>query len=171
MFPLLALFLGLGPYSAASNFSVDLMGVADTRTSTWGNAAAYTWNMPFHPPAGYRVRILRLRGDLVAWPKVLPGGTPAPAGMVSGVLLAFATTAPGGSSRCDYCSDGCMLYIQDALGALPVRAAYDQDTSAGGLLEPDNILNVTVSSWLNVTGKYIHLEPTFVVTYRFEPAQ
>jgi hypothetical protein len=38
-------------------------------------------------------------------------------------------------------------------------------------LEPDNKLLVTVASWLNTTGKPVHIEPTFTVVYRWEEIQ
>ena len=156
------------PCSASGNFSVDLLGTADTRPSTWGMAGVQTWPVTFKPPTGYRVRILTLKGDLVAWPKVLPGDTPVPVGMTAGVLLGYQNTSPQGSSQCDWCADNTMLYIQSGVSREPVRAPYEYDVRAGGLLEPDNVLVVVVASWLNVTGKPIHMEPTFTVTFRYE---
>lgn len=121
----------------------------------------------FQPPNGYRVRILRLRGDLVSWPKVLPGDTPVTPGQYAGVLLGFQTTSPGGSGQCDYCADNTMLYIQDAISTEPHRAPFDY-TNVDMLLNPDNELLVKIASWLNTTGKPIHVEATFTVTYRYE---
>ena len=156
------------PCSASGNFSVDLLGAADTRPSTWGNAAVQTWPVTFKPPAGYRVRILTLKGDLVAWPKVLPGDPPVPDGMTAGVLLGYQTTAAEGSTQCSPCADNTMLYIQSGLSREPIRSSYEYDVRAGGLLEPDNVMVVVVASWLNATGKPIHVEPTFTVTFRYE---
>ena len=34
----------------------------------------------FQPPPGYRVRIISLDGDLIAWPKVMPGNPPVASG-------------------------------------------------------------------------------------------
>jgi len=158
----------LGPHSASSNFSADLYGPVDTRVACWGNAEAWTFVMTFKPPEGYRVRILRLRGDLVSWPRVLKGETPVAPGSYAGVLLGFFSTGPGTSERCDYCSDNHMLYIQDALSEKPVRTPFDMDTTIGGLLAADHKLNIKIAAWLNTTGYPIHLEPTFTVEYRFE---
>jgi hypothetical protein len=157
----------LGPYSSSANYSVDLLGPVDTRPGCWGNADSYTWSMTFHPPAGYRVRILALHGDLVAWPKVLPGNTPVAPGLYSGVLVAFGTSAPAGSAQCDYCDDPTMLYLQDGLDIHPIRVPFDR-TDLSALLATDNNLLIKVSSWLNTTGYYIHMEPTFTVHYQYE---
>ena len=158
-------------FAASSNFSVDLMGAPDTRPSTWGDAGAQTWKLTFKPPAGQRTRVLHIAGDLLAWPKVLPGDAPVPPSTTSGVLLSFQTTAPGGSVRCDWCADNTMLYLQEAVMDRPGRFSYDSDTRAAGLLEADNQLVIVVATFLNTTGKYIHIEPTFTVTYQFEPKQ
>jgi hypothetical protein len=53
-------------------------------------------------------------------------------------------------------------------GSEPLRASFDREVSVNGLLESDNVLVIKVASWLNVTGKPIHMEPTFNVTYQFE---
>jgi hypothetical protein len=39
-----------------------------------------------------------------------------------------------------------------------------------GMLESGNKLYVKVSQWMNTTGVPIHMEPTFTVVFRFEPA-
>jgi hypothetical protein len=154
--------------SSTSNFSADLLGGLDTRPSTWGAVDVATWTITYRPPPGSRVRILHVRGDLVAWPKVLPGETPVPEGRYAGVLLGLGRTMGENTAPCDWCEDSAMLYIQAGLDSHPVRAAFNDDVAAG-LLAADNKLVVTVAAWLNTTGKPIHVEPTFVVTYRFEP--
>ena len=158
----------LGPYSSSTNFAGDLYGTLDLRAGCWGFTDSMEWAVTFHPPAGYRVRILGLAGDLIAWPKVLPGNPPVPGGVYAGVLLAFHTSAPGGSANCDYCDDSTMVYVQDGLESNPIRAPFDRIVSA--LLESDNQLLVKVASWLNTTGYPIHMEPTFTVKYQYEPA-
>ena len=164
----LASLFGQETFSASANFSADLMGPADTREGTYGNAEAVNWRMTFRPPAGYRVRIVELRGDLIAWPRVLSGEAPVPDGAYAGVLLGFQTTSSQNSGRCDYCADNTMLYIQVGLDAHPVRAPFSEKILSGNLLESDNVLVIGVASWLNTTGRKIHIEPTFTVTYRFE---
>ena len=159
----------LGPYSSSSNFSANLFGSLDTRDGCWGFAEATEWPITFKPPAGYRVRILSPRGDLVAWPQVLPGEPAAGRGRYAGVLLGFRTTDPEGSIRCDYCADNTMLYVQAALDDRPTRASFHDDVTVGGLLGADHRLMVKVSAWLNTIERPIHVEPTFTVTYHFEP--
>ena len=66
-----------------------------------------------------------------------------------------------------YFVDNCFLYLQIATGGLPVRAPFDDDVSAGGLLD-DNTLYVKVAVWLNDTGLPVHMEPTMVIVYRLE---
>lgn len=150
-------------YSAATNFTVDILGEPDTRPDTWGTAGYSVKAITFTPPPGHRVRILRVYGDLLFWPmgKVEQG-------KFAGVLLGLQTTAPEGSVRMDWAADNTMLYIQDATGGGPRRSAFDYDVSVGGLLQPDHKLLVKMAVWLNDTGLPIHIEPSFVMVYRFE---
>jgi hypothetical protein len=158
------------PFSSAANFSADLLGPIDTRGACcWGNADFTEWSITFRPPAGYRVRILALHGDLVAWPRVLPGQPAVPPGSYAGVLLAFRSSAQPHSDNCDLCDDPTMLYLQGATHSEPTRVPFDQ-TDLSALLEPDNKLIVRVASWPNTTGYPIHIEPTFTVRYRYERA-
>jgi hypothetical protein len=158
----------LGPYSSSGNFAGDLYGSPDLRAGCWGFTDSTEWAITFHPPAGYRVRILGLTGDLIAWPKVMPGNPPVASGVYAGVLLAFHTSAPGGSVNCDFCDDSTMVYVQNGLDSHAIRAPFDRSLFA--LLESDNQLLVKVASWLNTTGYPIHMEPTFTVRYQYEPA-
>ena len=59
----------LGPFSTALNFAVDLAGIPDTRPGTWGNAGFAQNLVTFSPPAGYLVRVLRVYGDFIGFPK------------------------------------------------------------------------------------------------------
>lgn len=155
-------------HQVANNFAVDLLGVKDTRQGTWGYAGATTWNVVFNPPAGFRVRILRVSGDLVAWPRVLPGEKAIPQGHYAGVLIGLQTTAPEGSQLCTPCADNTFLYRQVGIDAEPGRIAFDVDVSVGGLLGADNTAVVKVANWLD-TERTIHIEPTINWTFRFEP--
>jgi len=164
--PLLAAALISHPVRFAStNFSTDIAGEADTRPGTWGTAGASEWKITFSPPAGHRVKILRVYGDVVAWAK-----GKAPAGSYSGLLFGLQTTAPEGSRYADLAADNCFLYLQDVVAAegkrLPFDVRFDDVT-----LEPDNVLVVKVAAWLNDTGLPIHIEPTFVLVYRFVPSR
>ena len=150
-------------HSAATNFTVDLLGSPDDRPDTWGTAGSTVKVIKFKPPAGYRVRILRVYGDLLLWPI-----GQVPPGRFAGVLFGLQTTAPEGSVRMDWGADNTMLYLQDATSGEVRRAAFDHDVSIGGLLQPDNMLFAKMAVWLNNTSLPIHIEPSFVMVYRFE---
>lgn len=158
-----------GPFSSATNYTVDLAGSPDTRAATWGSVGYQTWRIPFHPPTGYRVRILSITGDLTAWAH---GVTPP--GSSVGVLWGLQTTGAMehglDSKRVDYSSDGTMLYVQGALSSQPlVRSVTNMDVSAGGLLDADNVLVCKVAIFLSDLGMpSIHLEPTWTMKYRWE---
>ena len=158
-----------GPWMASSNLSVDLAGAIDTRPSTWGTADFYDFRVSLAAP-GKRVRVLRIVGDLVAWPRVLPGELPVAAGQYAGVLVGFMTTAADGSARCVPCADNTMVYAQGAMGALPIRVPFEREVSVGGLLGADGVLVVRIATWLNSTGRPVHAEATFTVTWRAEAA-
>jgi hypothetical protein len=156
---------------ASGNFAVDLYGPVDTRPTTWGHADSAVVAIHFHPPTGYRVRVLALRGDLTAWIKTLDGDPATRAESGAGVLAGFQTTSGlNGDSEpsCDLCQSGTPLYIQDWVtdrqpGA---RAAFSY-TGIDTLLDADNTLQAKVAEWLNTTGKPIHLELTYTIQYRF----
>jgi len=151
-----------GPYVASANFSADLYGKADTRPDTWGFADSATWPLTFKPPAGKRVRILKVSGDLTAFAiGKVPEGTEV------GVLFGLQSTAPEASVRGDWMADNTFVYIQDIVRE-PRRAPFHVKQKQGFLLEPDHILVVKVASWLNTTGRKIHIEPTFTIVYRFD---
>lgn len=156
----------LGPYSAAMNFTADMAGTPDLRPGTWGNAQAYPIRIPFHPPASYRVRILRVYGDFVAMPTT---GVIQP-GTYSEVSWGLLSTAPGGSSRVDLAADDCFLWNQTVLTARRdmQRMPFDYVVKDGGLLAADNILILQIAVSLNTTGLTIHLEPTLTAVYQFE---
>lgn len=151
----------LGPYSAATNHSDDILGTPDTRPSTWGTAGYSVHELKFHPPHGYRTRILRVYGDVQGWVRKNPSGNCA------GVLWGLTTTAKDGSERVSPAADNTFLYVQDAIcERRPFRAPVDYKIDR--LLEADNILISKVAVWLNETGEPVHIEPSFVVVYQFE---
>ena len=151
------------PCSLAANFSADIKGNPDTRADTWGTAGAVLKRIAFKAQPGYRVRVLRVYGDFLVWPmgKVKQG-------RFAGALFGLQTTAPDGSIRADWAADNCFLYVQVATGGGPARSAFDYDTKAGGLLEPDGVLVLKMAVWLNDSGLAIHMEPSFVVVYQLE---
>jgi hypothetical protein len=151
----------------STNIPYDAEGAQDTRPGTWGEAAYSDVTIPFQGvPAGYRVRILRVYGDFIAWPhgQIKPHTA---AGTLFGLITSSAIQSPYVGPGLG--SKGCFVYLQEGVGAGPVRAAFNYDTSAGGLLDPDNLLIVRRAVWLNETGVSIHLEPTFIVEFRYEP--
>lgn len=156
----------LGPHSVAMNFTVDMAGKQDDRQGTWGNADAYPIKVPFHPPLGYRTRILRVYGDFIAFPRegVIQQGT------YTEVSWGLLTSAPEGSKRVEYAADNCFLWNQGLLNKdnSYLRMPFDTHVQDGGLLSPDNILIIQVAVSLNITGLTIHMEPTLVVVYQFE---
>ena len=166
MIPLLIAALSL-PFTASGNFSFNLYGVADRRPQTWGYADSQEVPITFSPPPGLRVRVTRIRGDLVAWaiPSTIPA--PPPPGTTAGVLLAFHDSGPEGSTRCDWCADNTQVYIQDAITAAQPKTRAPFDVALDWTLPADNRMIVKVASFLNTTGQTIHAEATFTVTFRF----
>lgn len=166
---LLAALLAVQPFTVSGNFPRDLYGPLDDRNLTWGHAAAEVLPIRFSPPPGYRVRILKLRGDLVAMPRVIDAADPAPANGYAGVLMGFSTTSSAGAAECDFCATGCMLYIQDNLhGGEARRAPYDYSfRDERILLDRDNLLNLKLAAYLNTTGHPIHMEGTYTITFEW----
>ncbi len=151
----------LGPYSASTNHADDIEGTPDTRPATWGKAGYNVHTFQFHPPPGYRVRILRVYGDLSVFVRNPDRSKCA------GVLWGLQSTAPEGSVRMSPAADNTFLYIQDATCGDARRAPVDFDTHVGGLLQADNVLYSKVAVYLNDGGS-VHLEPTMTIQYAFE---
>ena len=87
------------PHAITRNFSSDLYGPVDTRPGTWGHADYWVLKQPFtNVPAGCRVEVLRISGDLMAWAK---GAVPA--GTYAGVLMGAYSSAGAGSTRAGLC--------------------------------------------------------------------
>lgn len=162
------------PCSTAANYAYDLIGTPDSRPYTWGTADSQTKTMVFKAPVGYRVRILRVYGDFVIWPR----GTPPPdsgdmiIGRAVGALFGLSNTDKDGSLVAEGggASDNCFLYVQLASKGESQRAAFDYDTRVGGLLGADHTINVKAAVWLNSTGLAVHLEPSFTIQFVFEKA-
>ena len=158
----------LGPYSTAVNFSVDLAGTPDTRPGTWGNAGFAQNITSFSPSAGLWVRVLRVYGNFIAFPRsgVVAGDTSCEVGW------GLKTTAPDGSAHASTGYDNSFVWIQGVVtSASPsCSAAFDFDDHVGGLLQPVLKLISQTFVALNRTGLTIHMEPTFVMVYQFETA-
>ena len=182
----------VGPWMASFNMNADLLGDPDTRPTCWGRAAFVDSYITFNPPVGYRVRILRVSGDFMVFPKVIQpqsyqvppptsgfhtelGGMPAMVldemlSKYAGALLALGNTSSDGSQRADFISDNTFLYIQIGTDGRAVRAEYDRDVSINGLLEADHKMKVRNAVFLNTLELPVHMEPTFIVTYQWELA-
>jgi hypothetical protein len=154
----------LGPYSASTNFACDLLGVPDTRPGTWGLCGVADNIVQFHPPPGYRVRILRVYGDFSAYPRaVVPAGKYA--GISWGLITPSARDKP--STHADNAGTA-IVWRQAFVGQNAVMSDFDYDTSIGGLLDPDNKLISRMAIWLNETGVTMHMEPTWVMEFQYE---
>jgi hypothetical protein len=167
------------PCTVSGNFPRDLYGPIDLRMPglscnvgpcIWGHADSDSLTIHFHPPAGYAVHILRLRGDLISWPKVLGDQPPVGDSRDAGVLVGFSTSSPVAASACDFAAEGVFLYIQDAIhGGGARRAPFDYDYSRESIyLGSDSAMLVKLAVFLNSTGYPIHEEVTYTVTARFE---
>jgi hypothetical protein len=127
----------------------------------------------FAAPARYRTRILHVTGNFIAWPRT---GI-VPTGMSAEVGFGLKTTAPDGSARIAYTGttnqpyDNSFVWVQGIVAVGDSRSVtpMDFDTRAGGLLGADNTLLIQSFVALNTTGLTIHMEPTFICTYQFEP--
>ncbi len=160
----------LGPYSSAINIEEDLGSPETSEPSTWGTQQAFASKIKFNAPEGYRVRIERVYGDFIGYPrKRIPQDTSVEIGW------GLKTTAPDGSKRVTFPGyaasgfDNSFIWLQDYLGDLTPRSRmpFDHDVHIGGLLEPDNILISQAFVALNTTGVPIHLEATLVCIYSF----
>jgi len=154
----------LGPYSASTNHAADIMGTPDTRPNTWGDAGAAVQTRIFHPPAGYRVRILRVYGNYQGWirqkDQIIPG-------TCTGVLWGLRSNADD-TSDMTYGSRNTFAYIQDATCGQPFRQIFDFNVSVGGLLGEDNTMNSVIAIFESDTGQPVHSEASFTVVYRYE---
>lgn len=159
MLPLLLLV----SMQVTGNFPRDLYGPKDTRNMTWGHADFDTLPIKFTPPAGYRVHITRLRGDLLSWPK---SEKIIPFNGVAGVLLGFSTTANEGSIHCDWCADNTIVYVQDGLTGQEVRRT-PFDWQVDRILEKDHTLVLKIASYLNTYGVPIHIEATWSAEFEY----
>jgi len=153
----------LGPYSAATNHADDILGAPDTRPGTWGTTGYNVHTIQFHPPAGYRTRILRVYGDFQGWLRKNASGN------CVGVLWGLQTTAPEGSERVTPAADNTLIYRQQAIcERAPFYLEFDTDVSVAGMLPADNKLYSKAAVFMNETGEPVHMEPSFTIVYQFE---
>jgi hypothetical protein len=159
------------PCQSVVNVAWDSQGVPDSNPNVWGNAGFVLVNIPFvNVPVGYRVRIIRMFGDYIAWIH----GIVQPA-THTGILFGFMRTQDLrektglGSLNMSYGSDQCFMYHQGALSTGDFTQYFDHDVSAGGLLQPDNTMLLQIAVFENETGSSVHQEVTSNVVYQFEP--
>lgn len=164
---LFAALLTLASFHVSGNFPRDLYGALDTRDQTWGRAEAQTLPIKFSPPPGYRVRILALRGDLTAFPKLPDAGT-LPPNRYAGVLMGFnvSTDEP---NPCDFCALAFPVYVQDSISSAVdhTRAPFNYE-HLDLLLPPDHTLFLKIAAYLNTFEVPIHVEGTWSAQVRFE---
>lgn len=138
----------------------------DAGPGYWGTQGAALTRIAFEDvPEGYQVRLLRVKWNLTAWVH----GVAAPGGS-AGVLWALQDSESLGpeTSNVQYGTNGCFLYSQMVVGSNtvpPIQA--DTDLSKEGVVFPDGVMWSKEAVWLNDTGKSVHVEATFVVTYQF----
>jgi hypothetical protein len=152
------------PFTPTNEDGNPIPGQVDTRPGTWGCFAEDDGVLEFpNVPAGQRVRITRLYGNMTAW---IRGN--APAGSNSGALLAVQRASATANPDVTNCAVGCMLYIQLATGQNEASVQFDVDVSAAGLLDTDNKLVVKRATYLNDTGLPPHLEVTMCGEFEYE---
>jgi hypothetical protein len=163
-----------GPFQSTSNISADITGVPDKRPGGWGLHQADPVRLKITAPAGYRVRILEVAGDLVAWPKsgTIQGGQYAEVGWGLNTSLKDGSrfmSYPDDPAAIAY--DNCIIWVQDVLtsGHGTVRVPFDRKYD-NVFLNDTGVFYTQPFVALNTSGLQIHLEPTVTVTYRFEKA-
>jgi len=135
----------------------------------WGHADSAVLPMVFKVPAGYRVRILRIRGDLIAWPKVMEGEAPVKRGAYAGVLLGFSTTIKEGSPVCPMvCAEGVPIYLQAGISDQPIRVPFDVDLREERTFLDADTLYLKLASFENTLGHSVHMECTYSLRIQFE---
>jgi len=156
-------------YSVATNFAVDLYGSPD---ESWGYDDYVIWPLTFiFVPSGYSVNITSLQGDVIAWIKTLPGDAKTPAESTAGILGGIQTTSGMNGSNanpCTFCALGTPVYVQDSVTEKqPKTRTPFNYTNLQIVLDSDNTLHFKVASFLNTTGKPIHMEITCVIQFTY----
>lgn len=146
--------------SISINYPYDAVGTPDARPGTWGTAGYDDGRVTFAVPDGYRVRVLRVYGNFTARMRGKPEG-------YAGALFGLLKTGSGDTKLATYAQDGCLLYLQADVGIVPTHVEFDTRVD-DGLLE-DGVLIVRRSVFLNETNLVLHIEPSFIVEFRWEP--
>lgn len=155
----------LGPYSDALNMVADLTGVKDPRPAIWGLDGSQSVVVPFEDvPEGYRVRVLSLTGNYMAWARAAyrPGKH-------VGTSWGIKTSYPDGSLHLpQFGASNCFAYLEYGLSNGEVNQPFNIDTHVGGLLGVDNTLTFVSAVYLNDEMIPVHMETTFTMIYQFE---
>ena len=167
---LLALPLALSaqtpqPHSSSANFSTAMKGTTQPMIKTGETAGLVVYKVSFSVPSGSRVHILHVYGDFVVW----PGGVPLAGKHASGQFSLY-TSSPDDpvTSVSPLLTDNCFLSVNQVTTGDAIRAPFDTDVSAGGLLSTDNALFVRIAVAENDTELEIHMEPSFTIVYQVE---
>lgn len=151
------------PCTVTTNIAWESAGHPDTRPGTYGTTDSVSSQIPFvNVPKGYLVSILHLSGDEIAAPH-----GPMKANSISYVLAGATTTTPFQSPYAGpgLGSSGTFLYKQSPVSAEGARIPIDE--SVQGVLNPDNILILKQSIFLDTTGVPQHNELTLVISFEY----
>lgn len=162
------------PLIVSINLPADLYGELDKRPNTWGRADVRQEPYTFlDVPAGHRVRILKIEGDLISNPRH-QGNQGTYCNVLWG-LCRTSVTEQGKSKTLQYGSDGCFVYVQDTIAWNGrARTAFNRsfpEDSPDGLLDEDHTFLNKIAIYLNEIEARIHLEATANITFRYEEAQ
>lgn len=153
----------LGPYSRVFNQPADLIGVPETRPCCWGYTASIENRYTFNPPVGYRVHILKIDGNYMAWAR----GVFAP-GQHVGTSWGIVTSAVNDETFLPWTASNCFVYLEYALSNGEVNQPFKLDTSVGGRLPIDNSFTFVSAIYLSDAPIPIHMETTGVIIFQFE---
>jgi hypothetical protein len=120
-------------------------------------------------PAGYRVHVLRIKGSHTAYVK----GSAMPSSS-SAVLFSFERSQSN-LYEGRYLDTSSTKSFAFEIGATtinqPLNRSFDIDTTAGGLLGVDNVLETKLAAFDNDTAATIKQHLSYVVEFMYVPAQ
>ena len=147
----------LGPYVKTHNHSDDLLGTP--KAGEWGVSDQAVHPYRFSPPSGYRVRVLRIRGDV-------QGFIRNPTAYCAGTMWAMHAQLATPPQVDEFVDPTLLLWVQDATcrGA-SFRDPVDRPVNQ--LLKTPELVS-KVATFLNETGQPVHIEASFTITYQFE---
>lgn len=161
------------------NFSYDIVGEPDNRPYVWGRAGSQIAEPVefFNVPAGMRVRILSVKGDMTArWTTRGNGRAWPGAGYYTGVLGALMTSADDYevSEHATFSADNHLVYVQADIGLTGVVRVEIESTfhpENENAVLPHGKLWFKAAKYLDETGLDTHIELTFSrIEYCYEAA-